>query len=803
MFGNRWFKISAISGILCFALSSLSIEYQIESTNITLLWSLIFPVVVSLAYGKRGAIVSSIFGGMWFPILLWPENGLGLIPNIIDYAIFYLLIGYIADKTKGKGSSFKEILLPIVFFIVFDIFSLLFVFKWLLSLSGNDISYWVASVIIIKRSFYFVFIIILSETLLRTNIVREFLHLEINIYGKNNLKLLAYSFLSSFIIWLSFYLLDKILMPSNTEKQYLGLLFMVLIFGSSIISRWLIYSSEKQLKAEIALEESKRKLHAIFDHHFQLTGLIDTNGRLQTANQTALQFANIKESEIIGKLFWDTPFWAESQKKEVKNAFNRAIKGEFVRFETFHHTPKGEVRNFDFSFKPVKDKNGRVIYVVPEGRDITEIRVAEESLKENELRLRNLSDNLPYGMTYQLDMGKDGEKREFTYVSAGVERIHELTASEVLKDATLLCKQLFEEDLAHVAELENQAKENMTPFIAEARFKLPSGAIQWHLLTSAPRIALNGHLIWDGIELDITKRKQVELEIEDYKNHLEKLVKERTEDLEAANEELLSSNEELYRTNKTINKQRAQLEQTLHQLKETQSQLVQTEKMASLGVLTAGVAHEINNPLNYILGSYSGLQIVLKENYENNETVATLLKSMKIGIYRATNIVKSLNQFSRSQDKLDEKCDIHSILDNCILILNNQLKDRIEVAKNYTEKPIVIEGNSGKLHQVFLNILTNSVHAIEKNGTIQIKTLAHQKYISIEIIDSGSGISQKNLSKVMDPFFTTKDAGKGTGLGLSISYTIIKEHKGEIKFSSEENKGTIVKIKLPIANESE
>ncbi len=290
---------------------------------------------------------------------------------------------------------------------------------------------------------------------------------------------------------------------------------------------------------------------------------------------------------------------------------------------------------------------------------------------------------------------------------------------------------------------------------------------------------------------DITERKKNELELENYRINLENLVKDRTEDLE-------SSNEELFEKNNTINKQNSELKATLFQLKETQSQLFQSEKMASLGVLTAGVAHEINNPLNYIMGSFVGLSNYFKENKNNNKEVNILLKALKTGVNKAASIVNGLNQFSRSKEDYNEKCDIHSIIDNCMLMLHNKYKNRIEINKKYTNKTLLIKGNVGKLHQVFINVLTNSIQAIKNKGKILINTQIVDNIAVIKIIDTGSGISKKNILKITDPFFTTKDPGKGTGLGLSITYSIIQDHKGDIEFISEPDKGTTIILKLPI-----
>ena len=143
----------------------------------------------------------------------------------------------------------------------------------------------------------------------------------------------------------------------------------------------------------------------------------------------------------------------------------------------------------------------------------------------------------------------------------------------------------------------------------------------------------------------------------------------------------------------------------LHHLKETQSQLIHAEKMASIGILTAGVAHEINNPLNFIMGGYVDLEEYFTDMGDPPEDVLFLLNSIKTGISRASTIVNGLNQFSRDQDTYDEVIDIHSIINNCLVMLQSQTKNRIEIHKNFSGKSSTLKGNVGKLHQVFINIL--------------------------------------------------------------------------------------------------
>lgn len=244
--------------------------------------------------------------------------------------------------------------------------------------------------------------------------------------------------------------------------------------------------------------------------------------------------------------------------------------------------------------------------------------------------------------------------------------------------------------------------------------------------------------------------------------------------------------------------QNEELKQTLHNLKYTQSQLIHSEKMASLGILTAGVAHELNNPLNYILGGYVSINENLKEGNElDKKEIRDYLDWIKSGLDRATYIVKSLNLFSSSSKEMADVCNLHDIIDDCLLMLKNKCNDKIEIIKDLTSSPVTVSGNNGKLHQVILSLLFNAIESVDNTGKIHIKTIAKENEIMISIEDNGCGIPKENLNKVLDPFFTTKPPGEGAGLGLSITNSIIQEHKGTFLFTSEVQKGTIVRVYLP------
>ncbi|RLD80385.1 MAG: sensor histidine kinase, partial [Bacteroidetes bacterium] len=255
----------------------------------------------------------------------------------------------------------------------------------------------------------------------------------------------------------------------------------------------------------------------------------------------------------------------------------------------------------------------------------------------------------------------------------------------------------------------------------------------------------------------------------------------------------------LHSTNDNLAQQKEELITILNKLQKTQEQLVQSEKMASLGILASGVAHEINNPLNFIQGGLFGLENYFDEELENHkEKVKPLLNAINVGVERASGIVTSLNHYSRTDNTKTETCDIHEIIDDSLFMLHNKIKNKIEIQKEYAETKFTLLGNKGQLHQVMLNLLLNSVQAITKKGYISIHTEVNNNKLKVTIRDTGSGISKENMSKIFDPFFTTKEAGEGTGLGMSISLKIIEDHKGKIECKSEINKGTEVIITLPI-----
>ncbi|MGM3309188.1 sensor histidine kinase [Anabaena sp. WFMT] len=316
-----------------------------------------------------------------------------------------------------------------------------------------------------------------------------------------------------------------------------------------------------------------------------------------------------------------------------------------------------------------------------------------------------------------------------------------------------------------------------------------------------------------------------------------------TQLLDVSEQSTISQSDRLEQTN-------TYLQETLQELQSTQIQIVHNEKMSSLGQLVAGIAHEINNPVNFLHGNlkyamdYTHLIVQIIQKYQDyypeppkeiqkliqdheldflTKDLAKLLNSMMLGTKRITEIVKSLRNFSRLDEAEIKQVYIHEGIDSTLMILEHRLRARddrypqIQIIKEYNQLPL-IECCPGQINQVFMNILTNAIDALQDGSkswfidndqlekpnhllpTIHIRTeVIDQEWVAISIADNGCGMNEKVCARLFEPFFTTKPVGKGTGLGLSISYQIIVEkHSGQISCISDPGEGTEFIIKIPI-----
>lgn len=427
----------------------------------------------------------------------------------------------------------------------------------------------------------------------------------------------------------------------------------------------------------------------------------------------------------------------------------------------------------------------------------------DRSISDSEKRLRKLADNVP-GIIYQFCLSAD-LKPSFPFVSHSSQAIFGISHTAIQKDANALIKLIHPEDVESFNSSVAQSAQTLCEWQWQGRFISPAARTIWIQGNSRPERKPDNSIVWDGLLMDISHTKQAETD--------------------------------LLRSEVELKAQAEQLKTALRQLKLTQAKLIQGEKMSSLGQLVAGIAHEINNPVNFIHGNLSHvnsylqdiMQVIrcyqahyptpipiiqaLSEDLDIDYIVQDLPKlvsSMTSGTERIRQIVLSLRNFSRLDESELKTADVREGLESALMILGSRLaatKDRqaIEVIKAY-ENISAVECYVSQLNQVFLNILANAIDAIDAAGSadrgyqIVLQTFQTSEFVVVRIANNGLPIAKADRKRLFDPFFTTKPIGKGTGMGLAISYqTVVDLHKGVLECSQSEDGRTVFTIEVPIA----
>jgi len=514
------------------------------------------------------------------------------------------------------------------------------------------------------------------------------------------------------------------------------------------------------------LRQSEEKYRLLVENVSDLIVKVDTEGKFLFVSPSYCELFGKTEEELLGKNFM--PLVHEDDRKITKEAMKNLYKTPHCCYvEQRAMTNKGW-RWLAWAYKSILDGEGNVKAVVGIGRDITERKEFELKIRESESKYAALVEQSHDGVIIL----QDGLLK---FANKAIEEISGYSRDEQLGKP--IWNFIAAEHRKLVIDIcESRMKGNDVPERYEIKIKTKTGEIRDVEITSGI-IKYSGRSA-DMITVhDITERKKME------------------------------------------------------------QMLIQSEKMASIGILAAGIIHEINNPVGYIGSNLNTLEkyarklndyqqqfyeIIQKHKdklgpgfsnffsdlrkLQNDTKLDFIIEDLKDaaaesleGIEKVRKIIADLKDFSRIEKSEMRPEDINAGIDKVLNVVWNELKYKAEVKKEYGVIPEV-NCNIQRLEQVFINILVNAAHAIEKRGIISIKTYAEENSVYIRISDTGSGIPEENLKKIFDAFYTTKSAGKGTGLGLSISYKIIQEHKGEIFVESEVGKGTTFTIKLPVEN---
>ena len=507
---------------------------------------------------------------------------------------------------------------------------------------------------------------------------------------------------------------------------------------------------------DLTMEINARKLSEerfkdFFENEPEYCYMVTTDGKIMDVNRSALDMLGYKKKEIIGKPLLTT-IYAPKSRDTAKEYFQEwKEKGVMRNKELIIVKKDGAERTVLLSANAVRDSKGEIIHSISVQRDITERKAAEEKVR----KMSQAVEQSPALVVITDTLGN------IEFVNPKFCQLTGYTAREVMgKNPRILKSGNQSEDFYRdLWDTITDGKE----WRGEFHNKKKNGELYWESASISPIIDEKGEAThYIAIKEDVTERKAMEQELKDHADHLKEEVKKQ------ANE------------------------------------LIQSEKMAGIGLLVAGVAHEVNNPLAYVKSNSNFLkedflkmkEHLVKTGWEGGDLKETeeLLDSNIEGLDRIAKITRTLKRFARPDSGGRAFVNINEGIRDTLIMVNNQLKFRIEVHEDYGKIPM-LDCNIGQLNQVFMNLMINASQAMEK-GDLWIKTWSDDQNIYIRIEDNGKGIAEDRIMNIFDPFYTTKE--NGTGLGLSISYRIIQEHDGEINVESDRNKGTIMTIRLPL-----
>ena len=506
-------------------------------------------------------------------------------------------------------------------------------------------------------------------------------------------------------------------------------------------------------QAQEELRRSQKRLRDIIDGlgPSMFVGLLTPAGVLLEANRPVLDAAGLKTADVLGKPFEDTYWWSFSpeSRQRVRATIERAARGEGSRYDVQVRAAHEQLIDVDFSLQPLRDETGAVVFLVPSATIITERKQTENALRESNENFHHLADNIT-----DVFWIRSPDMRDVQYMSPAYERIWGRSVNTLYSHPQQWTDHILPEDRARVEAAFATLKGDVPNIDVEYRIARPDGEIRW--------VRSRG------------------FQVRDAAGTLIRLIGIITDTTEPRN---------------------------------LQAQLMVSDRMASVGTLAAGVAHEINNPLAAVIAN---LEFVFESltTMGSQPSATWLLEEVKQpldeareGAQRVRLIVRDLKIFSRSpSDEPNDAVDVKAIMESSLRMAWNEIRHRAQLVKRYGVVPSV-KANEARLGQVFLNLIVNAAQALPEgraeHNEICVSTRLEGKRVIVEVSDTGSGIPPEIIGRIFDAFFTTKPVGVGTGLGLAICHRLVTDIGGELTVQSEVGKGTTFRVALLVADAPE
>ena len=497
-------------------------------------------------------------------------------------------------------------------------------------------------------------------------------------------------------------------------------------------------------------------IETLFEHAFQLMGVLDVEGRLLAANRSALAVIGKREEEVLGQPFWESPWFsqdADAQAK-VKAVIDEAAAGRFVRLEMSHQETDGSTRVVDFSLTPWRDDTGAVRWLFPEGRDVTEQVQAEGALRESEAKFREI-----YQKSYDGILLLDGDR--FVDCNPAVLEMMRCSQPELLR--------MHPWDLSPPTQPDGRPSSDKAMEMIGLAHAKGGHRFEWM------------HRRTDGEDFP------VEVTLTPFR---------------------LGDREMLYTTWRDITDRKQEERERL----ELERRVLHAQKLESLGILAGGIAHDFNNLMTAMMGR---LELAAMEFPEGHRALGHM-RIMQDILDRATDLTRQMLAYSGKGRFLVGPTDLSRVAREMARLLSSSLSKKVQLELELPDGLPVIEGDAAQLQQILMNLVTNASDAIgDQPGKIRIATGTTTldaaaadglraefkprpgEYVFLEVSDTGCGIAPEFQSRIFEPFFSTKDTGRG--LGLAALLGILRSHHGALGMDSASGKGTTFRLYFPSA----